>query len=220
MPRLFANTPYGPRQARGRLATAVVVATLVSLALARAAWALRIVAAWDALALTLLATTWWVIGRSDATETRRRARGDDPGRTAIWFFVLVSSTISVFAGVYLLRKADALAPRQGRLLAVLCLIAVVSAWALTHTSYALHYAHLYYRDEDSHGGLEFPGGELPDNFDFAYYSFTLGMCFQVSDVTVSGRAIRRATLLHAILAFAYNTAILALVLDLLFGLVD
>ena len=65
--------------------------------------------------------------------------------------------------------------------------------------------------------MEFPGGAQPDYFDFAYLAFTLGMCFQVSDATISSPQIRRAALLHAMISFAYNTAILAFALNLAFG---
>jgi uncharacterized membrane protein len=105
------------------------------------------------------------------------------------------------------------------LLAAFCLGAVVIAWLLTHTAYALRYAHLYYRDDDNGvGGLVFPGDEQPDAVDFAYFSFTIGMCFQVSDVTITSRPIRREVLFHGCLSFAYNTAVLALALNVGFGL--
>lgn len=84
--------------------------------------------------------------------------------------------------------------------------------------HALRYARLYYRDDGAgEGGLEFPGKEPPDDFDFAYFSFTIGMCFQVSDVSVSSRLIRRTVLVHSLVSFLYNTAILALALNLVFG---
>jgi len=83
----------------------------------------------------------------------------------------------------------------------------------------LRYAHLYYRgDREGTGGLEFPGKREPDDLDFAYFAFTIGMCYQTSDVTISSYAIRRTVLVHAIISFAYNTAILALALNLIFGL--
>ncbi len=95
------------------------------------------------------------------------------------------------------------------------------SWALTHTAFTLRYAHLYYReDAEGVGGVEFPGGARPSYFDFAYFAFTIGMCFQVSDVAVSSPQIRRAVLLHATLSFLYNTAILAFVLNLAFGLAN
>ena len=131
----------------------------------------------------------------------------------------MASTVSLFAAVGLLRRAREVAGGQTALLLGLCLGAVVTAWALTHTAYTLRYAHLYYRDDgDGEGGLSFPGGRSPDYFDFAYFAFTVGMAFQVSDVTITSAAIRRAVLGHALLSFAYNTAILALALNLTFGL--
>jgi uncharacterized membrane protein len=121
-----------------------------------------------------------------------------------------------------LRRANVLAPRYEAPLVILCLAAVVSAWCLTHTAYTLRYAHLYYRDgnEDGaqDGGLVFPGGKPPDYYDFAYFAFTVGMCFQVSDVSITSSPIRRAVLVHSVLSFAYNTAILALAMNLVAGL--
>ena len=100
-------------------------------------------------------------------------------------------------------------------------VAVFIAWLLTHTAYALRYAHLYYRDdEEGVGGLQFPGDGPPDAFDFAYFAFTIGMCFQVSDVVISSRQLRRAALFHGCLSFAYNTAVLALALNIGFGLLN
>ena len=67
------------------------------------------------------------------------------------------------------------------------------------------------------GGIDLPGETEATYFDFAYFAFTLGMCFQVSDATISSPQVRRTALLHGLLLFAYNTAILALVLNLVFG---
>jgi uncharacterized membrane protein len=96
--------------------------------------------------------------------------------------------------------------------------AVVAAWLLTHTAYTLRYAHLYYRDDDEgEGGLSFPGDGAPAYVEFAYFAFTIGMCFQVSDVAVTSRQIRRAVLGQSLLSFAYNTAILATAVSLVVG---
>jgi uncharacterized membrane protein len=104
------------------------------------------------------------------------------------------------------------------LFVVLCVVAVASAWALTHTAYTLRYAHLYYReDADGVGGLSFPGNTPPAYLDFAYFAFTIGMCFQTSDVTITSRPIRRAVLGHSVLSFVYNTTILATAVSLVIG---
>jgi uncharacterized membrane protein len=101
---------------------------------------------------------------------------------------------------------------------MLCIVTVVVSWLVTHTAFTLRYAHLYYREDDEGiGGVEFPGGRPPTYFDFAYFAFTLGMTFQTSDVSISSGAIRRTVLLHSLLSFAYNTAILAFALNLAFG---
>jgi len=94
--------------------------------------------------------------------------------------------------------------------------AVGLAWTLTHTAFTLRYAHLYYRGRER-GGLTFPGTDEPCEMDFAYFAFTIGMCFQVSDVVVCDARVRRTALAHALLSFVYNTTILALVLNLVFG---
>ena len=136
-----------------------------------------------------------------------------------WVIVLLASTFSLFAAGVVMRQAKTIAPEHSMGLAVLCMGAVVIAWLLTHTAYALRYAHLYYRDdEEGIGGLVFPGDSPPDAVDFAYFSFTIGMCFQVSDVTITSRQIRHEVLFHGCLSFAYNTAVLALALNVGFGL--
>jgi uncharacterized membrane protein len=106
---------------------------------------------------------------------------------------------------------------RGLTLAFMAALGVIAGWGVLHTSYGLHYAYLYYRSEESAGGLVFPGEQSPDQLDFAYFAFTIGTSFAVSDVDVTDRAIRRAVLGHQILSFFYNTTILALAVDLITG---
>ena len=199
------------------------VGSVIGLGAPGLGWAIHLVLAWDAAGLTLLVLTWWRIAHETAIETRRHAAQDDPGRRLVWLIVLLASTISLFAAGFVMRRAHSIAPNDSAfsLLVGLCLTAVVSAWGLTHTAYSLRYAHLYYRDDDDgEGGLEFPGKIDPDGFDFAYFSFTLGICFQVSDVCVTSRVIRRTVLVHALLSFLYNTVVLALALNLVLGFLN
>jgi uncharacterized membrane protein len=106
---------------------------------------------------------------------------------------------------------------RGVTLTFMAALGVISAWGMLHTSYALHYAYLYYRAEESAGGLAFPGEQSPDQQDFAYFAFTIGTSFAVSDVDVTDRAMRRAVLGHQILSFFYNATILALAINLITG---
>ncbi len=181
-------------------------------------WAVRAVVGWDAFAIVVLSLVAHLVVTLSPDETHRRASGDDPGRNVVWVLILVASVFSLFAAVGVMRHARELAPRAVAWLAIASLGAVVLAWILTHVSYGLRYAHLFYRDDsDGIGGLRFPGEELPCLSDFMYFSFTLGMCFQTSDVIITSTEIRRAVLVHSVLSFAYNTAILALTMNLVFA---
>ena len=209
---------WSPRRALGRFLLAVAAGLLTAAIIpGQVGGPLRTVAGWDAGALLLLVLVWRIILAASPEETARRAAAEDVGRSFVWATVVLASTVSLFAATVALRNARAMAPRMERELALLCLLAVATAWFLCHTTYTLRYAHLYYRDDGDLGGLGFPGTEMPCLLDFAYYAFTLGMCFQVSDVTVTQHRMRQATLGHALLSFAFNTAVLALALNLLFG---
>ena len=203
---------------RAGLALAAGAATALVVGAVQPSWRLAALTGWDGGGLVLLILAWLVIARSDAGTTQRLAAADDPGRTAVYVLVVLASAASLLSSTALVRKAKLVAGPQGDALVLLCLATVALSWALTHTAFTLRYAHLYYREDDEGvGGLELPGGQRPSYFDFAYLAFTVGMCFQVSDVTVASPQIRRALLLHALLSFVYNSAILAFVLNLVFG---
>ncbi len=223
-PPSLVPSVVAPRTSGRRLLTSVtagvVVGSLVRFGIPSLGWAVHIVSGWDAAGLTLLGLAWWRIFSDDAAQTRKHAAKEDPGRSIVWAIVLLASTVSLFAAGFVMRKAHTIAPSQAAfsVLVMLCLTAVASAWGLTHTAYTLRYAHLYYRDdEEGEGGLDFPGKVDPNGIDFAYFAFTLGMCFQTSDVAVTSRNIRRAVLAHALLSFLYNTVVLALAFNLVLG---
>jgi uncharacterized membrane protein len=92
---------------------------------------------------------------------------------------------------------------------------IVLSWAAIHTTFALHYAHEYYRGGEV-GGLAFPGDgeQQPDYWDFVYFSFVIGMTAQVSDVGITDRMIRRTAIAHGVVSFIFNTALLALMVNI------
>jgi uncharacterized membrane protein len=210
--------PLDPRQARLRLFLALVAGGLAwMLGPSDFTVATRGLIAWDAGAIVMF-TLGLAVTHGHHEATRRRAAARDPGRTVVWLFVLASSGVSVFAATSVVHQAAALPATEGRLLLILCVATVLVSWCLTHTAFTLRYAHLYYRAGcDEEGGLAFPGKAKPDDLDFAYFAFTIGMCFQVSDVTVTNRTVRRTAFAHALISFAYNTVVLALVVNLIVG---
>jgi uncharacterized membrane protein len=174
---------------------------------------------WDVASLVLLALTWTTIIPATPATTRSRAGAEDPGRTLVYVLVVITSSASLLAATLMVGRAHSMSPDLARLVAVLCLAAVALSWTVTHTAFAMRYARLYYReDREGVGGIELPGHAPPAYFDFAYFAFTLGMCFQVSDACVTSAQIRRVVLLHAVISFAYNSVILAFVLNLVFGM--
>lgn len=178
-------------------------------------WQLRGMVGWDAAAITLLAFWWRILLSSDARTTELRAGDEDPGGRAVFVIAVLSSLVSLFAATLVLRLMRG--QSCGNFWVVLALVSVALSWVVTHTAYTFRYAHLFYTGERN-GGLQFPGTETPCDMDFAYYSFTLGMCFQVSDVQITAPNIRRTTLGHALVAFVFNTTILALSLNVMFQL--
>jgi uncharacterized membrane protein len=213
-----------PLGARGRLLIGILVGivagTLGFLLVSKSA-VFSLMIAWNVGALVLLGLTWRVILGSNAEMTKARATSEDPGRYGVFLIAVGSSLVSLFAAVFVLHgKKDMVSANLVGALDTLAVLAVVFAWVVTHTAYALRYARLYYQPKNGEAreGLNFPGKEPPDDMDFAYFSFVLGMAFQVSDVSITCKHIRRTVLWHSLQSFLYNTVILALSLNLLFGL--
>jgi hypothetical protein len=120
----------------------------------------------------------------------------------------------VLGPISLLPQVRDIQTAQGLLEAALNTLGVVTAWGVLHTSYSLYYASRYYQSEESSGGLDFPGEQNLRLLDFAYFAFTIGTSFAVSDVEVTDSKMRRSVLGHQIIAFFYNAAILSLTINL------
>ena len=207
------------------IGAAVAAAVLVSLF--SPGWlhgTVRAVAAYDVAAAIILVYDWTIGLRNNAGHTIRRAAQEDPGRNLLAFIVLISAIAGLASAIVILGKGPNV-PTSDRAIALAVGIAAVTlGWFLIHTLFIFRYAHLYYYDSDQDGtaqrGLTFPGTTEPDDFDFAYFSFVVGMTFQVSDVQITDPGVRAIVLMHAILSFGYNTAVLALVVNLASGLLN
>lgn len=212
--------------AHHRLALGFGVALLVFIFALGARWPVRLLLAWNAFGFTIFALSWVRMLSADAKTSVREARLQDSSRTAIFFFVNFAALASLLAVGLLLHTADGLSSAAQTQNALLAGLTVILSWLLTHTVFALHYAHTFYQARDQAPertdgeGLKFPDEKHPDFLDFAYFSFVIGMTCQVSDVQVTSRRIRRATLVHALLAFIFNTVILAWSINLAAGFIE
>ncbi len=168
-----------------------------------------------------LTLAWWLAVSFDAGQTRRRAQSLDQPHLLLLVSMLITVGVSVGAVAMLLVQVKPLHGMQRSVHIAIALAALAASWLMIQTIYAFHYAHRYYRDEKRHApdasGLDFPGKLDPDYFDFLYYSHVVGMTSQVSDVQVTSREMRRITLVHSVLSFAFNILVLALGINVVAG---
>ncbi|MCA2562169.1 DUF1345 domain-containing protein, partial [Microcystis sp. M40BS1] len=148
-----------------------------------------------------------------------------PKSISTLFAVLLFSGMGLIALSLLLNNSKQWTPLLTNLHMGLSLLAIFLSWTLVHTFFALYYARLYYDElsaEDSSAyrkGLDFPNQELVDYWDFMYYSFTIAMCYQTSDVSVESVAMRRMTLFHSILSFILVAVVIGLVVNIISNLI-
>jgi uncharacterized membrane protein len=186
---------------------------------------MRALTVWDVGIICWLLLIWSTILTAHPRQIRQRAATDDLNRLLIGILLVSAACASLVAIIYILSSRQNLLPSVLGLHITLSVVSIVCSWLLLHTVFTLHYAHCYYRPESktpsaTHaGGLDFPGDEPPDYLDFAYFALVLGMTYQVSDVAITSRLIRRVALLHGLLSFWFYTVVFALSINILSSLV-
>ena len=203
-------------RARPRLFLGLAIGIVVFLALMVTGWrvASRLLVSWDIFVALYLMLALQMMASADVHRMRRQARLQDEGQIMILVLTAVAALASLAAIFALLSTSGGNVRTPVHL--ILATLTIVLSWAFTHTMFALHYAHEYYDENRGRGGgMEFPGNEPePDYWDFMYFAFTIGMCAQVSDVTVSCKPIRRTAYGHSIISFIFNAALLALTVNI------
>jgi uncharacterized membrane protein len=182
---------------------------------------LKLINVWNVFSLSMLTTSWIVYFTRPVSQIREFARKED-GSLLYVFLVIIGSSFTCLFTVLLLFISKDIEGTDGMYL-LAALPAMLFSWAIIHTTFGFHYANRYYDDAEGDpkihaGGLDFPNEKNPDYLDFAYFSFVIGMTFQVSDVTITSRKIRRLALLHGLISFALNTFVVALTINLIAGL--
>jgi uncharacterized membrane protein len=189
--------------------------------------AIHIMIGWLAYALSSISLAWVTILTSHPAEVKREAYAQDSSKKLVFIFVVTAAFVSLFAIIMLLKNPGGQAKHSNVTAIFLTLSCIVSSWWLVHTVFTLRYAHLFYGGiihtpdgQDVKPGLTFPGDEDPDYLDFTYFSFVLGMTFQVSDVEITSRRIRRLAFMHGVLSFAFNTVIVAFSINIISTLIE
>jgi uncharacterized membrane protein len=175
----------------------------------------RLLIAWDCATGLYLILAVMMMVRSNIDRIRSRAAMQDEGRLVILGLTITTALVSLGGIVLELSEAKTLKEHGVWQHIALAGLTVFLSWTFTHTIFALHYAHEYYTDldDDLMRGLEFPGNEPPDYWDFVYFSFVIGTACATADVNVASRVMRRTTAIHCVVAFFFNTTILALTVN-------
>jgi uncharacterized membrane protein len=184
--------------------------------------ALHVTILWIVFSSTFILTSWFVLLKRSIEEIKKTATKDDGSKTVVFALILLSSFATLFTVLLLITRGGN--NLENILSVIAAVIGMILSWIMVHTIFTFHYAHMYYDENKTKGdnktskGLDFPGSEEPDDIDFAYFSFVIGCTFQVSDVVITSRKIRRQVLFHALLSFVLNTFVVALTINLIAGL--
>jgi uncharacterized membrane protein len=201
--------------ARRRLAASIVAGVVLFIVLpAHLRPVTRVLMAWDLTALIYVVFALAMVSRSTVETCHRRAALYDESDWVIVALVVASAAAS-FAAIFAELAVVKTAAGAPALSLAVTGLTIMLSWTFTHMVFTLHYANLYYMPHpDGHpGGLDFPGHRPPDYRDFIYYSFVIGCASQTGDINTVSHAMRRITLIHGIVSFAFNTAILALMVN-------
>lgn len=182
----------------------------------------NILVGWDVFCLSSLILFWITFFSIDGKQIRQEVLVLNTNTPGIFLLamLLILASLSI---ILLLFTQKGAAAHQDLKNIIVGFGGLLLSWTLFHTMFTIHYAHLYYmplseKDTQIRKGLQFPEEQHPDYLDFAYFSFVNGMTFQVSDVSVTSKSMRVLVLFHCLLAFAFNTFIVALSINLIAGL--
>ena len=227
--RPFPLDYLGPFGSRPRLVASIGIGLVTGLTLAVVPSSLdgptRVLLAWDVSCAAYVAMILREISSRDAPYIRGVAAAQDPGQGAILAFVLVLSATSLAAVAGELSFAKEAHGPAALSRVLLAITTVTISWFVTHMMFALHYAHEYYAPDDDddpstleQGGLDFPGGQPPDYWDFVHFAVVIGVASQTADIAFTSKRMRRIGTVHGLVSFTFNTVILALTINILAGL--
>lgn len=180
----------------------------------------RLVLGWNIFACLYLVLAVHMMVLADHDKMRMRAQQQDEGRRTLLALVVLAALATLGAIIAELAVAKDTQGTQRYAHIALAVLTIASSWAFTHVMFAVHYAHDFYnnRAKKQPDGLLFPGTEHPDYGDFVYFAFIIGTSAQTADVSLTTSAMRRTGLLHCVLAFLFNTTLLALTINIASGL--
>lgn len=203
---------------RPRLSISILVGVLLWFALGGVqVVATRALVSWDLAVSLYLVLVCIMMEQSDMAVIRCRAGEEDEGKFTVLCLTIFGAIASLAAIVMELSQAKQLEglAKGGHI--ALAGVTVLLSWTFMHTMFALHYAHEYYGEDDNDisRGLDFPGNKAhPDYWDFMYFSLVIGTAAATADIDIISPSLRKLAAAHCVLAFFFNTTILALTINI------
>ena len=217
----MANHEHSTATAHARagerlLAAAAAGAAVFASTMAFTPWQVAVLGGWDAASAVAIIWVFVATGTKTSAETAGMATKEDDSRAAADVLIMSAAVASLVAvGFGLLKAAEAHGASKGIITAIAAL-SVALAWAAVQATFTLRYARLYYSEN---GGIDFNEDSAPDYRDFAYLAVTIGMTYQVSDTNLTSKSLRRAATQHALLSYLFGTVIVAMMINVVAGLV-
>jgi uncharacterized membrane protein len=214
------NLPWLIRRP-GRITTGIIAAAVAYLATMSLPDELNLLIPYDVAVAVYLGLFCVLMERASPEDAAEMTRRGEPNNRLVLITVMALSVVSLVGVAAMLNHPPGRPRWEINLHMMASLLAVILSWFLAHIYFGLHYMRLYYDDtvvdgkRTYHLGLEFPERPTADFWDFMYYSFTIAMCYQTSDVTVTSTRIRRVTLVHAIFSFLFVSAIIGFVVNVI-----
>jgi uncharacterized membrane protein len=215
-----SNLPWLIRRP-GRITAGIITAAVAYLATMSLPDELNLLIPYDVAVAVYLGLFCVLMERASPEDAAEITRAGEPNNRLVLIIVMALSVISLIGVAAMLNHPPGRPRWEINLHMMASLLAVILSWFLAHIYFGLYYMQLYYDDTVVDGkliyqlGLEFPERPTADFWDFMYYSFTIAMCYQTSDVTVTSTRIRRVTLVHAIFSFLFVSAIIGFVVNVI-----
>lgn len=180
-----------------------------------------VIVGWDVFCVAFLTAAFFMVTDESPESMAARAAKQDEGQGIILALITLSTFASLAAVAAELIVAKGAKPQIYAQHAALAVGTVAVSWLVMQVILALHYAHEYYFAGDDgapQGGLQFPGTEAPDYWDFLHFAIIIGVASQTADICIADRRLRRLCTVHSLIAFVFNTLIIALTINLVSGL--
>jgi uncharacterized membrane protein len=200
---------------RWKLFLSAVVGFFIAFILIPREWGLvvRVLIGWDVGVALYILLALWTIRHSDATHIPSQSLSQDDLRHVITPLTVIAALV-ILPLIFIELRHPTGGTERNPFDITLGGLTILLSWAFIHTILAFHYAHEYYEHRSRQEDLEFPGDPAPDYRDFMYFSFVIGMTWQVSDVQVKSKSMRKTVILHSLVSFIFNVTLLALAINI------